>query len=65
MTAEDEGTGELDLTENTNVISWSTDGDILSDVIRSTESMFIVEAVLTPDGNSLYLLTSPSMQTCA
>ena len=33
-----------------------------SDVIRSTESMFIVEAVLTPDGNSLYLLTSPSMQ---
>jgi hypothetical protein len=62
VTADDEGTGDLDLTENTNVISWSTDGDILSDVIRSTESMFIVEAVLTPNGNSLYLLTSPSMQ---
>ncbi|MDB2556767.1 hypothetical protein N9X77_02230 [Luminiphilus sp.] len=62
VNADDEGTSDLDLTENTNVISWSVDGDILSDVIRSTESMFIVEAVLTPDGNSLYLLTSPSMQ---
>ena len=34
----------------TNLITWSAEGSVLSDVIQSNESMFIAEAVLHPNG---------------
>ena len=50
------------LIDGTNLIGWSGPGAEISNIITSDEAVFISEAVLTPDGSELYLLTSPSMQ---
>ena len=46
----------------TNLITWDEQGFVLQDTIESNESMFVAESVLTPNGEFVYLLTSPSMQ---
>ena len=56
------GTTNAELSTSTNIISWTSAGNELEDIIASTESMFISEVVLTPDGSELYLFTSPEMQ---
>ena len=50
------------LINGTNLIGWSGPGAEESNIVASNESIFISEAVLTPDGSELYLLTSPSVQ---
>ena len=54
--------GDLEVDQRTNLVSWGADGSVLTDVVLSDESMFIAEAVLTPDGKSLYLFTGPDLQ---
>ena len=56
------GTTDAEFSTRTNIISWTSVGNELEDIIASTESMFISEVVLTPDGSELYLFTSPEMQ---
>ena len=46
----------------TNLVTWNESGFVLTDTIESNESMFVAESVLTPNGEFIYLLTSPSMQ---
>jgi hypothetical protein len=46
----------------TNLVTWNEQGFALQDTIESNESMFVAESVLTPSGEFVYLLTSPSMQ---
>lgn len=46
----------------TNAIAWNDQGQVLNGSILSSETLFIAEAALTPDGRYLYLLTSNHMQ---
>jgi hypothetical protein len=46
----------------TNAIAWNDQGQVLSGSILSSETLFIAEAGLTPDGRFLYLLTSNHIQ---
>lgn len=46
----------------TNAIAWDDQGQVLSGSILSSETLFIAEAGLTPDGRFLYLLTSNHIQ---
>ena len=48
-----------ELTEQSNVVSWNEDGEVLTDIILSNETTFIAESILSPNGEFLYLLTSP------
>ena len=54
--------GSIDLVEQTNVISWDDHGQVLTDVILSSETTFVAESILTPDATSLYLLTGLQIQ---
>jgi hypothetical protein len=51
-----------ELEQSTNLVSWGETGDVLSDVILSDTSVFVAEAVLTPDAKQLYLFTAPDVQ---
>ena len=62
VVAQNDGADNDTLVEKTNLITWGTDGAVVSDVIQSDQSMFVSESVLTPDGRYLYLFTSPNMQ---
>lgn len=46
----------------TNAIAWDEQGQVLDGSILSSETLFIAEAGLTPDGQFLYLLTSNHIQ---
>ena len=46
----------------TNAIAWDEEGQALNGSILSSQTLFIAEAGLTPDGRFLYLLTSAHMQ---
>ena len=42
----------------TNIVAWSLDGSVVENVIQSSQTKFVAEAALSPDGRYLYLLTS-------
>jgi hypothetical protein len=46
----------------TNAIAWDEQGQVLNGSILSSETLFVAEAGLTPDGRFLYLLTSKHIQ---
>ena len=54
--------GSVALTNQTNMVTWDADGTVLADVILSSETTFVAESVLTPDGAHLYILTSSEIQ---
>ena len=47
----------------TNIVAWSLDGSVVENVIQSSQTKFVAEAALSPDGRYLYLLTSAHIQT--
>ena len=51
-----------DLEALTNLISWDESGAVVLDTIRASETFYIAEVNLSPDGKSLYLLTSAHIQ---
>ncbi|MDC1514246.1 hypothetical protein N8456_09150 [Porticoccaceae bacterium] len=53
---------DVTLAALTNAITWDDQGTIVLDTILSSETLFVAEATVTPDGNYLYLLTSNHMQ---
>lgn len=54
--------GAPSISNLTNAIAWDGVGRPLAGSILSSETLFIAEAGLTPDGRFLYLLTSKHMQ---
>lgn len=54
--------GSIDLIDQTNVVSWDESGQVLTDVILSSETTFVAESILTPDAKALYLLTGLQIQ---
>ena len=46
------------LSQQTNGVTWDEEGRVVADSILSNESLFFVEAVPSPDGKYLYLVTS-------
>ena len=46
----------------TNIVAWSLDGSVVENVIQSSQTKFVAEAALSPDGRYLYLLTSAHIQ---
>ncbi|UVW36133.1 hypothetical protein NYF23_05845 [SAR92 clade bacterium H455] len=53
---------DVPLSSLTNAITWDDQGSIVLDTILSSETLFVAEAAVTPDGHYLYLLTSNHMQ---
>ena len=53
---------DVTLSSLTNAITWDDQGSIVLDTILSSETLFVAEAAVTPDGHYLYLLTSNHMQ---
>ena len=53
---------DIDLQSLTNAIGWGEGGTLVADTILSTETKFIAEASVSPDGRFLYLLTSAHIQ---
>jgi hypothetical protein len=56
-----QGEGTI-LSNQTNLVNWDADGSEVGDAILTTDTFFAAEAVLSPSGNELYYLTSPTMQ---
>ena len=56
-----QGEGSV-LSNQTNLVNWDADGSEVGDAILTTDTFFAAEAVLSPSGNELYYLTSPTMQ---
>ena len=54
--------GDVLLVDQSNVVTWSATGDEVSNVILSSETMFVVESMLSPDGKYLYLLSPKAIQ---
>jgi hypothetical protein len=50
------------LSAQTNAISWDENGNIVSASILSSETLFVAEANVSPDGKYVYLLTSEHIQ---
>ena len=48
--------------ENTNIIAYDEDGNEINGAVETSQILFVAESVLTPDGEFLYLLTSPHLQ---
>jgi len=48
--------------DNTNIIAYDEDGNEIDSAIETSQVLFVAESVLTPDGEFLYLLTSPHLQ---
>lgn len=55
-------TAAAQLLSQTNLISWDASGDEVANAILSDDVLFVAEAVLTPKGDYLYLLTAPEIQ---
>ena len=51
-----------ELRSMTNMISWDAEGAAMLDAIRSSDTFYIAEVNLSPDGKTLYLLTSAHIQ---
>lgn len=47
---------------NNNIIGFDDNGNEIEDAVESSQILFVAESVLTPDGQYLYLFTSPHMQ---
>ena len=56
-----QGEGTI-LSNQTNLVNWDADGSEVGDAILTTDTFFAAEAILSPSGNELYYLTSPTMQ---
>ena len=54
--------GRTTSSENNNIIAYDENGTEIGDAVETSDVLFVAEAVLTPDGEYLYLLTSPHMQ---
>ncbi|MBT4385336.1 MAG: cadherin repeat domain-containing protein, partial [Betaproteobacteria bacterium] len=54
--------GDVLLVDQSNVVTWGATGDEVSNVILSSETMFVVESMLSPDGKYLYLLSPKAIQ---
>lgn len=50
------------LSAQTNAISWDENGNIVAASILSSETLFVAEANVSPDGKYVYLLTSAHIQ---
>lgn len=50
------------LSAQTNAISWDENGNIVAASILSSETLFVAEANVSPDGKYVYLLTSQHIQ---
>ena len=50
------------LSNQTNLVNWDADGSEVGDAILTTDTFFAAEAILSPSGNELYYLTSPTIQ---
>jgi len=48
--------------ENNNIIAYDEDGNEVEDAVATSDTLFVAESVLSPDGETLFLLTSPHMQ---
>ena len=48
--------------ENNNIIGYDEDGNEVDNAIETSAILFVAESVLSPDGENLYLLTSPHLQ---
>ena len=51
-----------DSADNTNIIAYDESGNEVEDAIETSDTLFVAESVLSPDGETLFLLTSPHMQ---
>jgi len=51
-----------ELSAQTNAISWDENGNIVAASILSSETLFVAEANVSPDGKYVYLLTSAHIQ---
>ncbi len=58
-----EALAEETLAVQTNAVTWDDEGDILAASILSSDTFFIAEANVSPDGKYVYLLTSDHIQT--
>lgn len=47
---------------NNNIIGFDDNGNEIEDAVETSQILFVAESVLTPDGQYLYLFTSPHMQ---
>jgi hypothetical protein len=56
-----QGEGTI-LSNQTNLVNWDADGSEVGDAILTTDTFFAAEAILSPSGNELYYLTSPTIQ---
>jgi len=48
--------------DNTNIIAYDENGNEVEDAVETSNTLFVAESVLSPDGETLFLLTSPHMQ---
>jgi len=48
--------------DNNNIIGYDEDGNEVDNTIETSAILFVAESVLSPDGENLYLLTSPHLQ---
>lgn len=48
--------------ENNNIIGYDENGEEVDNAVETSDVLFVAESVLSPDGTSLYLLTSPHLQ---
>ena len=48
--------------ENNNIIAYDENGNQVDNAVETSDILFVAEAVLSPNGESLYLLTSPHLQ---
>ena len=58
----DGGLDAGDDSENNNIIGYDEDGNEVEDAVETSAILFVAESVLSPDGETLYLLTSPHLQ---
>ncbi len=54
--------GRTTSSTNNNIIAYDENGNEIGDAVETSDVLVVAEAVLTPDGEYLYLLTSPHMQ---
>ena len=47
----------------TNIVAWSLDGSVVENVIQSSQTKFVAEAALSPDGRYLYLANQCAYST--
>jgi hypothetical protein len=48
--------------ENNNIIAYDSAGNEVANAVETSDTLFVAESVLSPDGTTLFLLTSPHMQ---